>query len=306
MPIHNLQRQAHEVGRIRLGDKGAKGQPRKLDCFRLTSQNRALLCEAAEKYGGAVQPWEGHPGFFEVYLTVHELPFLASPVPISQWYELWKAGGCERRCDGEREALKDTPCKCDAEDRECKMTTRFSVFLYQLQGQGVFRLETHGYYAATELPAMAEMLIRFAKDGRPIPATLSIEKRSVKRAGEGVKNFIVPVIHTGLSIEQILLSQRSADPTVLLEGPKQLMLASGEAVDTETGEVLPAKVTLADLKKRADSLGWAADRDVKPLVAEIKERDPYVKSLADAMALPDEIWIAAITAALDTQEPDDL
>lgn len=207
MPIHDLQRQAHEVGRIRLGDKGSKGQPRKLDCFRLTSQNRSILECASKRYGGEVRSWEGRPGYFEVYLTVKELPFMASPVELSQWYELWKAGGCERRCDGSREWRSDTPCMCDPEARECKITTRFSVYLYELPGLGIFRLETHGFYAATELPAEAQWLIESARRGRPIRATLSIEQRQVKKAGEVTKNFIVPVIHTPLSIDQIMSEQ---------------------------------------------------------------------------------------------------
>lgn len=216
MPIENLQRQAHEVGRIRLGDKGAKGAPRKLDCFRLTTQNRAILECAASLYGGEVRPWEGHLGFFELYTTAKELPFLASPVELSQWYELWKAGGCERRCDGVREWIKDTRCLCDPENRECKMHTRFSVFLYELPGLGVWRLETSGFYAATELPAEAQWLIESAKRGKPIKATLSIEHRQKKSPGEVTKNYIVPVIHTPLSIGQILLGaeeQKTISPT---------------------------------------------------------------------------------------------
>lgn len=204
MPINNLQLQAHEVGRIRLGDKGTKGQPRKLDCFRLTSQNQSLLCSAATLYGGEVRPWEGHPGHFEVYLTTNELPFMASPVELSQWYEKWTGGGCERRCDGKREWIKDTACMCDPEARECKITTRFSVMLHELPGLGVWRLETSGYYAATELPAEAQWLIESARRGRPVRATLSIEHRQVKKQGEPTKNFIVPVIHTPLSIDQIM------------------------------------------------------------------------------------------------------
>lgn len=214
-PVNFLQRQAHEVGRIRLGDKGAKGAPRKLDCFRLTSQNRSLLEEAACKYGGEVGPWEGRQGHFEVYTTTKELPFLASPTEVSQWLELWNAGGCVRRCDGRR-MQNDEPCACDPDDRECSLHTRFSVFLYQLQGLGVWRLETSGFYAAQELPAMADMLIKAAKVGRPIPATLSIEHRQAKRPGQPTRNYIVPVIHTHLSIEQILIAQSDPRKEALL------------------------------------------------------------------------------------------
>lgn len=234
MPIHNLQLQAHEVGRIRLGDKGTKGQPRKLDCFRLTSQNQSLLCAAANLYGGEVRAWEGHPGHFEVYLTVKELPFMASPVELSQWYEKWTGGGCERRCDGNREWIKDTACMCDPEARECKITTRFSVMLHELPGLGVWRLETHGYYAATELPAEAQWLIESARRGRPVRATLSIEHRQVKKAGEVTKNFIVPVIHTPLSIDQIMAEHQIVQRVEPKEEQKAIAAGPAETETTKT------------------------------------------------------------------------
>ena len=252
MPINNLQLQAHEVGRIRLGDKGTKGQPRKLDCFRLTSQNQSLLCAAAQKYGGEVRPWEGHPGFWEVYLTVKELPFMASPVELSQWYELWKAGGCERRCDGNREWIKDTACLCDPEARECKITTRFSVYLYELPGLGVWRLETHGFYAATELPAEASWLIESAKRGRPVRATLSIEHRQVKKAGEVTKNFIVPVIHTPLSIDQIMSKEIDIrEQRKEIAAPEQKAITAGPEEKKKTFR----QFMLDDTKKTFELMG---------------------------------------------------
>ncbi len=234
MPINNLQLQAHEVGRIRLGDKGTKGQPRKLDCFRLTSQNQSLLCAAAKLYGGEVRPWEGHPGHFEVYLTVKELPFMASPVELSQWWEEWSAGGCVRRCDGVREWLSDQPCLCDLGDLVCHPTTRFSVMLYELPGLGVWRMESHGKNAAKELPAEAQWLIESARRGRPVRATLSIEHRQVKKQGEVTKNFIVPVIHTPYSIDQIMseLPAIRRETIAAKEEQKQIAAAPEEAKQT--------------------------------------------------------------------------
>ena len=51
MPIINLQRKLTEIGRIRLGAKGAKGQPTKLETFRLTSKSEEAIQAAAAVYG---------------------------------------------------------------------------------------------------------------------------------------------------------------------------------------------------------------------------------------------------------------
>ena len=43
-----IQRRLVELGRIRLGEKGSRGEPKKLTKFRLTSASRPLL-EAASR-----------------------------------------------------------------------------------------------------------------------------------------------------------------------------------------------------------------------------------------------------------------
>jgi hypothetical protein len=151
-----------ELGRVRLGDKSAKGAPRKLNTFRFTSASRVLLDAIAEKYGGEVHEWKGAPdeGYFEVTTTSRELEILFPPVysnedgtptvPFSQWLELWSGGGCQRRCDGETEALSGKPCMCDPDNRACKPTTRISFMLPDIPGLGLWRVESHGWNAAAD------------------------------------------------------------------------------------------------------------------------------------------------------------
>lgn len=205
MPIIRLQRRMMELGRIRLGDKGPKGEPRKLAAFRLTSASRALLEAAAEEYGGTVKPWAAAPdeGYFELYTEADTLDVILPPVfsdvdgtptaPYSQWFELWSGGGCQRRCDGETETLSGKPCLCDEAERACKVTTRVSMMLPKIPGLGVWRLETHGWNAATVLPGTLEVL-RMATDGGFIRAVLRLEQRTQKKPGEPTRRFVVPVI----------------------------------------------------------------------------------------------------------------
>jgi hypothetical protein len=193
-----------ELGRIRLGDKGDKGQPQKLSKFRLTSASRVLLDAAAKEYGGTVKPWRGAPdeGYFELYTEADTLDVIIPPVfstldgtptaPYSQYYELWSGGGCQRRCDGAIEALSGKPCLCDPETRACKITTRVSVMLPKVPGIGVWRLETHGWNAASVLPGTLEFL-NAASGGGYFNAELRLEQRSSKKDGQ-TRRFVVPVI----------------------------------------------------------------------------------------------------------------
>ena len=203
MAVINLQRRARELGRIRMGDRGAKGQPQRLSSFRLTSADRTLLQAAAVRYGGEVRAWGEQ---FELYTEAAELPCMVTPQEVSQWYELWSGGGCQRRCDGQENVLTGDPCACDPDQRECKLVTRLSVMLHELPGVGVWRLETHGYHAATELPASAEVLIRLAQRGQYAPAALAIEQRVVKRDGQ-TKKFPVPVLRIAVPLGTLMTGE---------------------------------------------------------------------------------------------------
>src|SRR5690348_14708167 len=182
MPILDLQRRLRELGRIRIGQQvptsSGKTRPEKLDRFRITSASQPLIERVAALYGGQAREWDNHgTAQYEVITEATRLPVLVPPQPISQYYELWAAGGCQRRCDGVTELLKDRPCICgpDPAERKCKPTTRLNVVLRDVEGVGVFRLESHGYYSAIELPDLAEFL---ARAGGYVPARLALEERT--------------------------------------------------------------------------------------------------------------------------------
>lgn len=205
MSVIGVQRRMAELGRIRLGDKGDKGQPQKLTKFRLTSASRQLLEAAASLYGGTVTEWPGAPdeGYWQLYTEADRLDIILPPVfsdrdgspsaPYSQFFELWSGGGCQRRCDGVTEMLSGKPCLCEAGERECKITTRLSVILPQVPGLGVWRLESHGWNAASVLPGTLDVLMMAAAEQQFIPAVLRLEQRSSKANGQ-TRRFVVPVV----------------------------------------------------------------------------------------------------------------
>lgn len=223
MPIIDLQRRARELGRIRIGQvqptSNGRTRPAKLDRFRITSASRHLLDRVAELYGGTVREWTpqgSNVQAWEVLTDATRLPVLVPPQPVTQWYELWSGGGCQRRCDGVREVLKDQPCICgpDPADRTCKPTTRLNVVLREVEGIGVFRLESHGYYAAVELPMAAELL---AAAGGYISGHLGLEERQVVRDGK-TNRFMVPTIDIDMTPGQLLTAG----------GPGAAQVAAGE------------------------------------------------------------------------------
>lgn len=193
--VLDIQRRHMELGRIRMGEKGSKGQPQRLETWRLTSASRDLLESAAAVYGGTVEEWTDAPdkGYYQLTTETASLDVMIPPGDAySQYYELWSGGGCKRRCDGVTELLSGLECKCDAEERECKITTRINVMLPQVAGLGVWRLESHGYYAAAELPDMLELLQQVS-GGRIIGGILRIEQRSSKKGGK-TNRYPVPVL----------------------------------------------------------------------------------------------------------------
>lgn len=218
-----VQRRMMELGRVRLGEKGPKGEPKKLATLRFTSASKPYLDAIASLHGGTVRDWDGAPeeGMFEVTTDATRIDIILPPVfsdqdgtptaPYSQYFETWSAAGCTCRCDGETEALSGKPCMCAAavekngEDaRTCKITTRVSFMIPDVPGLGVWRLESHGWNAAVELPGTLEVLLLAAAAQKFIPAVLRVEPRTKKVPGEPTRRFIVPVIELpGVTVRQL-------------------------------------------------------------------------------------------------------
>lgn len=214
MPILTLQQSMRRLGRIRMGAKGAakKGNrtvefPKKLETWRMTSASRDLLEAAAAIYGGDVTEWEGAPSGkqWELFTEADVIDIVIPPgdMAFSQWFELWSGGGCQRRCDGDTEQLSDSPCMCPAdpearieaakEGKACKPTSRLFVIQPHLPDVGLWHFESHGFYAATELPGTINIIRAAAAAGTLIPARLRIEQRTSKTGTETLR-YAVPVI----------------------------------------------------------------------------------------------------------------
>lgn len=211
--MKNLDRRMVEHGRIRLGEKGAKGQPVKIDSFRFTSHDEKAIRAIAKLYGGTVKPW--NQGQFEVKTTSNDIPVVLPPDPLggTPIYELWSGGGCQRRCDGEIALVPqqgpegfemvEKPCVCEAnETLACKPTTRLTVILPEINFGGGWRLESGGWNVAKEMPGMVDAIQEFAARGFT-RAHLSLEQRTSKQGGKTM-HYVVPVLRPDVSLQELV------------------------------------------------------------------------------------------------------
>lgn len=290
MRIRDIQQRLQEVGRIRTGatapTKNGRKRPTKLETFRLTSPNKSVLERAAVLWGGNVKAWQpegGGPKQWELITDTDRLQVAVLPDDrhLSAAYELWNRGGCVRRCDGFTETIKDTPCVCDPDDRECAPTTRLSLVLPDLPGLGVWRLETKSFHAAAELPGAFMLLQQTAQGRLSVPALLRLEQRQKKRDGQ-TRQFAVPVLDIGITVGDALAIAAGAAP------PPSSSLGDGApaAIEASSTPALPP----------------APPEDVETVVAKTVEAEtrPKRKTARSAPAIP----AATDTDLLDGPPPE--
>jgi hypothetical protein len=256
MSIIGMQRSLREIGRIRMGKSRPSNSggkiPMRSETFILTSTDRNALEQAAKEYGGEVKPWE-QPGKFVLETTVSELPLAVTRLVESQWYEAWSKGKCLTRCDGQTiqgptgSEYVGKPCVCamkfpDQDKRNmaaskgaaCKVTTRIWFMLPNLPGLGTWRLESHGFYAASEMPMTLEFLRNALERGDQhlLNVILAIEPRE-----SGQKKFLVPVIRMRQSVNEMLAISAPAASRQALAGPARTPMAAPAAPALTGGAV---------------------------------------------------------------------
>lgn len=293
MPIKDLQKRLTQVGVIRLG--GPKTDPRRpgkrLETFRFTSPSKALIDAVASLYGGTVQPWQSPSGpQWEVISGASEIPVMVPPQRIDPNYELWGNGFRARMCDGETERIRNVACLCSPEKRECKPTTRMSLMLAEVPSLGTFRLESHGWNAAAELPMLAESIEAALQ---PIPARLEIQARQKKELDPSkpadkqilTKNFLVPVLHFDFVTPAQAFGGQIAAAARNALAPAQRQAIAAEPEQVEATKLTPERVL-----------------QMAPLVRNVKQLQDLWKDAAAQDALTDEVK-SALTARAEEVKP---
>lgn len=311
MPIDPiiLQRRHTELGRIRLGDKGDRGQPQKLTKFRFTSPSERHIRDLATLYGGQPKAWDNKgKAEWEVYSDSKSIPVIVVKGGLTQWMETWSGGGCIHRCDGVINAATNE--RCDPDEfvmvtrkgqqerlyvhRDAKPTTRFSSMLPELEAIGVWRTETHGWNAGAELPPMVDLAMHL---GDLVPARLMLAERITVKDGK-TNRFVVPTLDLGISAARL---------TAIANGTQHAAIAGPgvKVIDPVAGPVSSAVISqsirecetpdaVRDLWREIGEAGHLTDEIKAALMARAEEVKPV-----EATVEPDDdtAWAALVTEA---------
>lgn len=300
----NIQRRAAEHGRLRTGYTQGN-RPVRSATWVVTSHSEEHVRTAAELWGGEPEQWSPLNSTIEQWRVITKASSIEALItpgdPLNQYNEMWSAGGCQRRCDGETELLSRKPCLCLARFGEewhqqkkgtvCAATSRLNVMLPDLTGMGMWRAETHSFYAAGEWGGMVDMVLA-GTDGKGfVPVNLRIEPRQVVREGQTKKFPVVVVELRGVTPRQALTGPMTAalalDPSgagqaiAAIEAPRPDYLAEAE------GALTPDDV--GDVYRRAHAAGHLNGQ----LIADLKEIADRLKAEAepvDAELEPEGGW----------------
>ena len=269
------------LGRIRAGDRSGKSKaPKRLERFRLTSDNKPRLEYAKSLgWGNEVVEWPDAPEGrqWQLYCSVDSLTVVVpQAAAFSQYDEIWSGAECIYRCDGTRvvkiQPHKDYPsfgepdgicegmaCVCEEFEGRVPTVTRISLFLPELPGIGVWRLDTRGFYAGGELQGITQMLEEASRRGMYIEADLAISQRKRRSAGQS-RIFPVPTLQPKeMTMGQILQLKST-------QKPKAIAPPSNEDVFGGRGLAGP---DLFEQTARAEALAAKMERDRPGLIIDI-------------------------------------
>ncbi|MFI1165571.1 hypothetical protein ACH4UM_18640 [Streptomyces sp. NPDC020801] len=304
------QRQARELGRLRTGwsvpndDPKKRPRPVKSKTWVISSHAEHYVEKAAELYGGTVEQWQpqgnGAPQFRVITEAQQLDAVLPGGDPLSQYNEMWSKGGCKRRCDGETEQLSRRPCLCIAEygedwyllrqnvykkDKVCAATSRLNVVLLDMPDMGVWRAETHSFYASNELAGTVDMVLSGTGGKGLVPVTLRIEPRT-RVAGGQTKHFPVVVVEV-----------RGVTPRQALSGPLPTAVALDPAAAAEGRLAIEAPRP----DYLADAEGALTSDDVRDVWRKARQAGHVTKDGDDELSQK----LLAIAARKDAEAKDD-
>lgn len=330
--ILSMQRQARELGRLRTGytdTTGNKARPARSDTWIITSHAEHYVTAAAQAWGGDVEQWDPLGGGAQQWRVTTDTATLDAILPpgdpLTQAYELWSGGGCARRCDGITETLSDRPCLCRAEHgdefhtqpkgRVCAATTRLNVFLPDLPDVGVWRVETHSYYAAQEIAGAVDLIRSAVGPDAVIPIRLRIEQRQRKAEGR-TKNFPVVVVELrGITTGQVLGASVMGGQQLAAQARREAIGARGApaAAALEAGAAAP-QVDVDSVRAAIAAVGTLADLralwpEARTAGLDAEARARAAQLAADEPAADEQAAVEAATratAAQDAADPDEL
>jgi hypothetical protein len=319
--ILTLQRQARELGRLRTGTFDGR-RPVRSDTWVISSHSEEYIEAAAAVWGGKPEKWQPQGNGAQQYRVITTSTtvdaILPPGDPLSQAYEMWNRGGCARRCDGITELLSDNPCLCRAQFGEdfheqragtvCNMTTRLNVMLPAMPDIGVWRAETHSFYAANELAGHVDTIRGLVGQQTMVPVRLRIEQRT-RVAGGQTKHFPVIALELrGVTAGQVLAigggSGETSGLVSLAGGAKPLELTAAAPSEPAPDYVRAARAAYSleqvqEIWKRAEAAGHLTE-ELKAQLVPIgnalanQPKDAPQTPAAPVDADPEKLWMQVV------------
>lgn len=313
VPIRDIDRRLPQAGRIRIGQKGPKGEPQAIDRFRFTAPGRAPLDAIAEMYGGTPRPWaEARSNdAFELFSEASEIEVVLPPDPYEANYEMWSGQGNQRRCDGitcqlripgaDGPEIAERSCMCAERGvMECKLKQRLNVILPDISFFGFWRLDSSSKIAAEELPGIVDAIMAMDGGRSMTRAILRVERRSHKvatKSGPRTKRYVVPVLGFAATLNEIAAgaarvsaSVGAAPPVGPPTGPGPRALSPGAGGYDDDHVVIDAEVIDDEVpvEEISEWLALMSARDRTRILRQARE-------LADGLGEPIPANFEAIT-----------
>ena len=313
--IMTLQRQARELGRLRTGLTDGK-KPMRSETWIVTSHAEHYVEAAAAEWGGVVEKWQPQGSGAAQWRVITDTTCLDAILPpgdpLSQSYEMWSRGGCQRRCDGITEQLSDAPCLCiaahgdswyeQAKGTVCSAHTRLNVILPQMPDIGVWRMETGSFYAANEIAAHVD-LIRNATGGNiAVPIRLRMEQRQRVANGQTKKFPVVAVELRGATAGALMAGTANLDALAELSNGKPAAAIGSQRSEADWLALVEAATTAEELRALYQQAkdGGAPGSVARAIEAKGAQfRQPKPPSV-------DEVWQRIVTACPEGWTLDDL
>lgn len=280
-PIKNLTdiRRYPRLGKLRIGKKSisersGKEYPDKLDHFICTDEDADGPTASAEAFRAV---YGLKPRTLNVMLTSDD-PEIVAPA----WYRRYTSYGLACKGDGEHanesevKGQRNEPtgqmierdCPCDDYPTKCKQVMNLQVMIPDVEGIGVWQIDTTSFYSITNIYSMMEMIARM-NGGRVhgIPLKLSVVPKQVQPSGKKVTIYCLE-LNAAVKLGDLKALPGAVDETKELPDPDKdpaptelySKTDAPEAHETVETLVLPGATTEEELclkiQENIDRTGW--------------------------------------------------
>jgi hypothetical protein len=193
------------VGTFRTGHQDARGNPKSLTEWRVTSGDPDVVEAVAEVLGGDPQEWDNEKEPIEAFTAAKTITVVLEPGAIRSGYARWGRNSLVSRCDGEvvtysadDDSEVGKPCGCagkSLEDRRkaakngtgCKPDVSIVFALEALPNLGKFRFRSGSEILLKDIQDVEEIVTASAEN---VTATLTLEQVTTKAGRTFTKTVV--------------------------------------------------------------------------------------------------------------------